>query len=58
MAPTTASRASDPSSFKPVVVIGHTKELTDFQGIEYLLSYLERKGIALSTFEETYGRCN
>ncbi len=50
--------AHDPSSYKPVVVIAHTKELTDFQNVEYLLSYLERKGIALSTFKETCDRCN
>jgi hypothetical protein len=44
----------DPSSFKPLVAIGHTKDLADLKAVESLLYYLEKKGIAISTFEEIY----
>ncbi|MCD4692063.1 MAG: hypothetical protein K8R79_04040 [Calditrichales bacterium] len=44
----------DPTSFRPIVAIGHTKELVDFETVESFLSYLGQKGIAVSTFEEVY----
>lgn len=47
----------DRESFKPIVAIGHTKDLVDFETVESFLSYLGRKGIAVSTFEEVYRRC-
>ena len=47
----------NPSSYKPVVAIGHTKDLVDFDSVEYFLSYLGRKGIAVSTFKEALHRC-
>lgn len=47
----------NPTSFRPIVAIGHTKELVDFETVESFLSYLGRKGIAVSTFEEVYDRC-
>ena len=46
-----------PTSYKPLVAIGHTKDLLDFGNIEYFLSYLSEKGIPVSTFEEVYCRC-
>ena len=48
----------NPTSFRPIVAIGHTKELVDFETVESFLSYLGRKGIAVSTFEEVYHRCD
>ena len=47
----------DPTSFRPIVAIGHTKELVDFETVESFLSYLGQKGIAVSTFEEVYEKC-
>ena len=47
----------NPDSFKPIVAIGHTKDLIDFETVGSFLSYLGEKGIALSTFEEVYNRC-
>lgn len=44
----------NPTSFRPIVAIGHTKDLVDFETVESFLSYLERKGISVSTFEEVY----
>lgn len=47
----------NPTSYRPIVAIGHTKDLVDFETVESFLSYLGRKGIAVSTFEEVYRRC-
>ncbi len=47
----------DPQSIKPIIAIGHTKELVDFSTIEALLSYLDRRRIAVSTFDQVYQRC-
>ncbi len=43
--------------YKPMVVIGHTKDLVDIETIESFLSYLRQKGIAVSTFKEVYHKC-
>jgi hypothetical protein len=47
----------NPSLFRPIVAIGHTKDLTDVKTIEALLNYLGEKGIPISTFENVYQRC-
>lgn len=47
----------DPKLFRPIVAIGHTKDLVDFETVEFFLSYLKRKGIAVSTFEDVYEKC-
>jgi len=44
----------DPTSFRPIVAIGHTKDLIDFQTVESLLSYLEQQKIKVTTFKEVY----
>lgn len=43
-----------PDSFKPVVAIGHTKDLLDLETVDSFLSCLKRKGIAVSTFRDVY----
>ena len=47
----------DPATLRPIVAIGHTKDLVDFETVESFLSYLEKKGIRVSTFGEVYDRC-
>ena len=47
----------NPTSLRPIVAIGHTKELVDFDTVEFFLSYLEQKGIAVSTFESVHQKC-
>jgi hypothetical protein len=47
----------DPKSFRPIVAIGHTKDLVDFETVNLFLSYLANKGISISTFEDVYPRC-
>ncbi len=47
----------NPSAFRPIVAIGHTKDLVDFDTLEFLLSYLYEKGISVSTFADVYQRC-
>lgn len=43
-----------PELFRPVVAIGHTKDLTDFATIESFLSYLKTNQVAISTFADIY----
>ena len=47
----------DTLSFKPIVAIGHTKDLFDFETINHFLSYLKQKGINIATFGKVYKKC-
>jgi hypothetical protein len=47
----------DPESYRPIVAIGHTKDLIDFETIESFLSLLSNKGVSISTFKEVYPKC-
>ena len=47
----------DLATFRPIVAIGHTKDLVDLEAIKRFLSYLEKKKIAVSTFHEVFPRC-
>jgi hypothetical protein len=47
----------DPESFKPIVAIGHTKELVDFGTVESFLAHLRKKEIPITTFKNVYDRC-
>ena len=44
----------DPEMFRPVVAIGHTKDLTDFDTVDAFLSFLKTNRIAISTFPDVY----
>jgi hypothetical protein len=46
-----------PGTLKPLVAIGHTKDLVDFDTVEAFLSCLQAKGIAVSTLQGIYHRC-
>jgi len=48
----------DPGLFRPIVAIGHTKDLKDFETVDSLLRYLRTKDISISTFKEIYSRHN
>jgi hypothetical protein len=45
---------TQPSQYRPVVAIGHTKDLRDPQTVDDFLSFLRENGIAISTFEAAY----
>jgi hypothetical protein len=45
-----------PSIYRPVVAIGHTKDLVDFKTVERFLGYLQDHGIEMTTFEQLYER--
>jgi hypothetical protein len=47
----------DLKTFRPIVAIGHTKDLIDFETIKFFLSYLENKKISVSTFKDVYSKC-
>lgn len=44
----------NPTILKPIVAIGHTKEIKEFDTIDYILSYLKNHNIKISTFKEIY----
>ncbi len=46
----------DPETFRPVVAIGHTKDLNDFATVDSFLSFLKTKKIPISTFPDIYPR--
>jgi len=46
----------NPSSYKPIVAIGHTKDLVDIETIDLLLSYLTSAGIKIATVKEVYAK--
>ena len=48
----------DPGLFRPVIAIGHTKDLIDFETVDSFLCYLRRKDIPISTFREIYHKRN
>ena len=47
----------DPTVFRPIVAIGHTKGLSDFTTVESFLRFLRERGITISTFGGVYDRC-
>jgi len=48
--------AGDPDTLRPVVAIGHTKDLVDFETVDLLLSYLRKRNVPIATFRDVYGR--
>lgn len=48
----------DSAVYRPMVAIGHTKDLVDFDTVGAFLEYLRNKGIGISTFDAVYRRCN
>lgn len=47
----------NPRSFRPIVAIGHTKELVDFDTVELFLSYLKQRKIPVSTVRDVFQKC-
>lgn len=47
-----------PDLLKPIVAIGHTKDLVDFETVQSFLSFLRRNQIRISTFQDVYPRCS
>jgi len=44
----------DPSVYRPIVAIGHTKDLQDLQTVDAFLSFLQTNGITVATFESIH----
>lgn len=51
------SDQEDSTGWRPLVAIGHTKDLIDLEAPELLLSYLKKKEVTVSTFLDVYERC-
>jgi len=52
-----AADRRDPSVYRPLVAIGHTKDLIDLDAVEQTLVYLKSAGISISGFERVAARC-
>jgi len=48
--------AQQPKLYRPLVAIGHTKDLNDLQSIDAFLAFLGAKGIAVRTFMDIYSK--
>jgi hypothetical protein len=48
--------SQEPSVFRPIVAIGHTKDLIDFETTRTALRYARQHGIKISTFGDVYRR--
>jgi hypothetical protein len=46
----------NPAIFRPIVAIGHTKDLVDLDTIESFLSYLRGQGVPVSTFRDVHDK--
>jgi len=46
----------DPKTPKPIVAIGHSKDIHDFQSVDLFLQFLHEKQIPVVTFETTFSR--
>jgi hypothetical protein len=44
----------NPAIFRPIIAIGHTKDLFDFEAIEVLLDYLKKNEIKISNLADVY----
>lgn len=44
----------NPSLYRPIVAIGHTKDLVDFETVDFFLSYLKSNNIPVTTFNKAY----
>jgi hypothetical protein len=47
----------NPQLYKPVVLIGHTKDLLDLDAVDSFLTYLKGKGLRVSTFQDVIEKC-
>lgn len=46
-----------PSQYRPIVAIGHTKDLVDTETVELFLKYLKENRISVNTLEGAYYQC-
>ena len=47
----------EPQAYRPLVAIGHSKDLVDFETVRAYLSYLKGLGIAVCTLKEACRKC-
>ncbi len=47
---------SEPRLFRPVVAIGHTKDLTDFKTVNSFLAFLKESRIPITTFTDIHSK--
>lgn len=45
-----------PDIYRPIVSIGHSKDLHDLETVDTLLAFLQANQIAVKTFEDVFSR--
>ncbi len=45
-----------PEIYRPLVAIGHTKDLNDFHAVDAFLAFLRAKDIGVRTFSDVYSK--
>jgi hypothetical protein len=45
-----------PGIYRPIVAIGHSKDLSDISAVETFLAFLRANDVAVSTFEDIYSK--
>ncbi len=46
----------EPDLYRPIVAIGHTKDLTDLEAVDSFLAFLHSNNIGISTFRDIYSK--
>jgi hypothetical protein len=46
----------EPESYRPIVAIGHTKDLQDFDSVDTFLGFLRANKIGVRTFADIHPR--
>jgi hypothetical protein len=50
------SDRKEPNKLRPIVAIGHTKDLSDYTAVDEFLTFLRANGITISTFRDVYSK--
>jgi len=51
-----AEDVDDPEAVRPIVAIGHSKDISDYRSVDSILAFLRDKKISVSTFQRVFDR--
>ena len=49
---------NEPNRYRPIVLIGHSKDLVDYDTVEWALKHLSNMNIPVVTFDQIINRIN
>jgi hypothetical protein len=50
------SDRKEPNKLRPIVAIGHSKDLSDYKAVDEFLTFLRENGITISTFKDVHSK--